>query len=144
MMNNNQNRRIPSPNLFGPPAWKFLHYIAYGYPEVASPALQSKTLQFFESLPYLLPCEACGEHLYENLKNSNIVLNEAVKTREGMINYMNNLHNIVNQQLGKPTMSRQESESALFNDNNCYNVFVMIVIFIIGIGLGMIITKKFF
>lgn len=133
----------PTPNVFGPSTWKTLHYIAYGYPEIASPALQQKTLQFIDALPYLLPCEACGEHLFENLKNS--PPNEAVKTRDGMINYFHSLHNVVNRQLGKPILSREESEVQLFTnsgENGKINYMMLLGILLIGVAIGYIIVRK--
>lgn len=148
-MNSSSSRLVPSPQLFGPPSWKFLHYIAYGYPETASSGLQQKTLQFFDALPYLLPCERCGEHLHENFKNNSPV--ESVKTRDGMINYINHLHNVVNQQLGKPVMSRQESEQELFGSSSSNgkkfvtaNYIVMLLVFIIGIFIGSVLKYQNF
>lgn len=137
---------VPSPQVFGPSSWRFLHYIAYGYPHVASPGLQQKTLQFLDALPYLLPCEKCGEHLHEYLTINNP--SESIKTRNGLIDYMHKLHNTVNQRLGKPTMSYRDAENELFaNTNggaNMHLYLIIMVVFVIGMLVGVATYPKFF
>lgn len=50
------------PKIWGPVLWKFLHIMAYNYPENPNPQTKASSRQFFYSLRHLLPCETCRVH----------------------------------------------------------------------------------
>ena len=58
-----------SPEVWGPPTWKMLHYLAEGYPAFPSAPLRRHCASFLKALPWMLPCAHCGFHLREFLKS---------------------------------------------------------------------------
>jgi len=56
--------RLPStsPEIWGPPTWTSLHYLAEGYPKNPSPPVRRHCEAFLKALPWMLPCESCGFH----------------------------------------------------------------------------------
>ena len=57
-----------STDAWGPPFWFTIHTIALGYPKNPTYAEKKAAKEFFESLPFLLPCAICKTHLKENLR----------------------------------------------------------------------------
>ena len=51
-----------SPEIWGPPTWLSLHYLAEGYPEQPSPPVKRSCKAFLKALPWMLPCDSCGFH----------------------------------------------------------------------------------
>ncbi len=56
---------LSNPNIWGPVLWKFLHIMAFNYPENPNPQTKASSRQFFYSLRHLLPCETCRIHYNE-------------------------------------------------------------------------------
>ena len=56
---------LSNPNVWGPVLWKFLHIMAFNYPENPNPQTKASSRQFFYSLRHLLPCETCRIHYNE-------------------------------------------------------------------------------
>lgn len=83
-----------NPNIWGPPAWFFIHSIAFNYPENPSPIEKTKYKQFFESLKYVIPCPVCQEHYIVNLKKHD--LDKALIDKISLIKWTINMHNSVN------------------------------------------------
>ena len=88
---------------WGPSGWKMLHLITFDYQY--SPANAVIYAQFFESLPYILPCKFCRASLTDYYRqypflNSNktyISLNPDLDLKK----WMYNIHNCVNDKLRK-------------------------------------------
>ena len=58
-----------SPNVWGPKAWDFLHTLSFAYPENPTEKEKQSMLNFFNSLPDILPCKMCANHCRENLSS---------------------------------------------------------------------------
>ena len=86
---------VANPEAWGPHAWHFLHSIAETYRTETKEEMKT----FMASLPNLLPCTLCSVHLQEYL-NANPV-EKATRSQEAMSTYMWQLHNKVNERLGK-------------------------------------------
>lgn len=93
--NNSRN-----PNVFGPPAWKFLHNISYNYPQKPDEEYKKACKSFLLSLPRLLPCLQCGIHYEKYMLEQD--LDKVASSREEFFKYFYDLHNMVNLRLGKP------------------------------------------
>lgn len=91
---------------WGPSAWKFLHTLTYAYPENPSLLEQTQAKNLFESLRYLLPCERCREHYEEE-----IAINPPnTLTKKSLSSWLVQVHNSVNDRLGKPQFSQTEAD----------------------------------
>lgn len=97
-----------APQNWGPFVWASIHLICLGAPERFDGSNQAPYLQFFQNLPYVLPCQKCKEHLLEHLKSHS--LDAAVSGgRSTLFRWSVDLHNIVNRSLGKAVMSYEDA-----------------------------------
>lgn len=63
-------------------------------------------IQFFRSLETVIPCPICRNHYSKFLKESPI--ENHVSTRDTVIQWLFDIHNHVNEQLGKPIMTWEQ------------------------------------
>ena len=82
--------------VWGPHAWHFLHSVAETY----DPSKRESLLAFVRALPDLLPCSVCGDHLREHLASMDV--EGAAGSARGVSDFMWELHNRVNADIGKP------------------------------------------
>ena len=80
--------------IWGPPLWKALHAITFGYP--VSPTEEEKLhyKTFFMALKDVLPCNECKNHYTEFIKNMQDI---HFTSREELTRWLYNLHNNVNE-----------------------------------------------
>ena len=91
---------------WGPSAWLFLHSISFQYPEPPDDHDKNNYQGLFESLQHTLPCPKCKEHYKEKLQEKPINL----ESRDGLIQWVIDIHNEVNGDNGKKIYSREEVE----------------------------------
>ena len=91
------------PNLWGPPAWYFLHTLTYTYPKNPTKEDQEAIVSFFESLRHLLPCTVCRTNYEDHF--AALPIREHSHSRETMIKWLIDIHNEVNKETGKPSVS---------------------------------------
>ena len=89
---------------WGPSAWLFLHSVSFQYPENPTDQDKNNYKIFFDSLQNILPCPNCREHYQTNLKENPIDL----ESRESLIKWVIDLHNLVNQKNSKKEYSYDE------------------------------------
>ena len=126
------------PNIWGPPAWLFLHSITFNYPKNPSENDKNNYNTYFNSLKYVIPCPICKEHNAKNLLKLPIRL----KTRDDLIRWLIDIHNSVNKSNNKPVLSYQEvydkydklynQTDDFFNDNKLKICIALAIILIIG------------
>ena len=97
-MNNN--------NIWGPPAWTFLHTVTYNYPENPTEDDKRNFYNFFDSLQHVLPCEKCKGHYKQNIQKYD--LNNSLGSRQDLVKWLIDLHNDINKDNGKPVWSYSE------------------------------------
>ena len=90
--------------IWGPSAWLFLHTVAYAYPHNPTKDDKKSMKTFIESFRCILPCVICKKHFEENLKKIPLRLNSRAELFEWTID----LHNRVNEMLGKRPYSYEE------------------------------------
>ena len=79
---------------WGPSGWRLLHSITFAYrPENDKAAMR----QFFELLPFVLPCKYCRSNLVKHYEA--IPLEPALKSRETLSKWLYEIHGLVNQTL---------------------------------------------
>lgn len=83
------------PTSFGPYFWTVIHMACLSAGKNISDEKASALIQFFDSMPGVLPCKQCGKHLRENLQMLPF-------DREDPFRWSVELHNLVNTQLNKP------------------------------------------
>eukprot|EP00811_Abedinium_folium_P005090 NODE_14687_length_1093_cov_2.301242.p1 GENE.NODE_14687_length_1093_cov_2.301242~~NODE_14687_length_1093_cov_2.301242.p1 ORF type:complete len:286 (-),score=75.41 NODE_14687_length_1093_cov_2.301242:154-1011(-) len=91
------------PVVWGPTAWRFLHCLARGQPAQLPPEAQRNFEGLVNSLPRLLPCKACCRSLERHLAELPLVPH--LRKRDDLERWLYHLHNAVNLDLGKPTLS---------------------------------------
>ena len=99
------------PIIWGPSAWTFLHSITFQYPDEPTDLDKRKYFTFFNSLKNVLPFPNCQEHYEKNFEKIEIRLDN----REGLIEWLIDIHNEVNRNSGKKVYSYDEVYQ-LYND----------------------------
>lgn len=95
------------PSAWGPFFWHTIHITALGYPKNPSYGDKKAAKEFYESLKFLLPCPVCREHYVQHMNES--ALTPHLDRREDLFRWTVELHNRVNEKLGKPRFSEQEA-----------------------------------
>ena len=86
------------PASFGPHYWAVIHIACLN----RGPAHASELLKFINTLPGILPCPNCTEHLEKNLIDLPF-------DHKDPFRWSVNLHNTVNKQLKKPIISYEQA-----------------------------------
>ncbi len=89
--------------VWGPHTWFFLHSVTFNYPFKPTNEDKEHIAHFFKEIEDILPCSVCRRHYKEHLKKKPI----QNKDRKVLAYWLIDLHNIVNIQEHKPTMSYQ-------------------------------------
>ncbi len=100
--------RFP-PAVWGPIFWMTMHIVALGYSDKPSYSEKKAAKEFYEGLQFLLPCPTCKAHYSENLKVNPI--SPSLDNRRDLFRWTVNMHNTINKQLGKPTITEEEALS---------------------------------
>lgn len=153
------------PISWGPHVWAAIHIICLGAPEMFQGGDHLSYFKFFDSLPYVLPCEKCREHLKRHMEKYPIDAALA-GGRSTLFTWSVNLHNAVNRSIGKPEMSvpdamkhwttvlngtnKDGNRSTQSHNEGCHNMhqtfkkILMVLMFIImGMILGIIIADSY-
>lgn len=122
------------PDVWGPPAWTFLHTITLNYPE--NPTIKEKEnySTFFNLLTEILPCDRCKAHYKKNIKEYPIKLD----SKEELTKWLFDIHNKVNESNGKEIYDYDdfiEKYSEMYNPNEkrrylLYMIIITILILI--------------
>ena len=93
-----------SPEIWGPALWSTLHIMTFNYPQNPTDYEKQQYYQFFQALQYVLPCDSCRKHYGKGI-NETYPIQPALKNRDTLTRWLVMFHNVVNQRLGKPTVS---------------------------------------
>jgi len=129
------------PNIWGPPAWLFLHTITFNYPNNPTETDKLNYIKFFEALQFVIPCPICREHYTKNIIKIPIRAN----SRDELIRWLIDIHNSVNISSFKPTMSYDEvygKYDKLYNKVtttfSSKNIKIALLLIVITIVIGYI------
>jgi hypothetical protein len=95
-----------SPDVWGPVFWATMHIATLGYPVNPTPKDREAAIKFYESLVVMIPCPICREHYGIHL--TEMPVKDVVHSRDALINWVFNVHNKVNVQLGKKEVSWED------------------------------------
>ena len=112
------SNEIIGPNRFGPSLWQGLHYITLGYPNKPTKEQKQKYKSLFTLLKDTLPCSICANHYAEKLKTMPIT-EEVLETRENLVKWLIDIHNIVNEQKGKEIIEYEVAREMIDTDIEC-------------------------
>ena len=110
--------QIITPEIWGPHGWKFIHYVTLGYPEKPTPAQKEKYKAFLVLLKDVLPCSLCANHYGENLKKQPLT-DEIMNSRENLIKWGIEIHNIVNESKNKTIIKYIDARRLIDTDTQC-------------------------
>lgn len=110
------------PEIWGPPAWKFIHLLTLNYPN--KPTFQDKYnyKQFILALQKVLPCDTCANHFQQNIQNSDF--NDILQSRESLFEWFVDVHNSVNKQNKKKQWSYNDVYKNLQTSNEPKNNYL--------------------
>lgn len=83
------------PNIWGPHGWKFIHYIAFAYPNNPPDNVKETYKNFFTLLGNVLPCKLCMDHYAENLILHPLT-DKVLTNRDTLLQWTIDIHNEVN------------------------------------------------
>lgn len=95
------------PNIWGPNAWTFIHLMVLSEKEPFDTQRIVHYEQLFELLKHLLPCEACRQHLTENLTSMDSL--KSIQSKRALFDWTVVLHNKVNRMLNKKEWNLEEA-----------------------------------
>ena len=87
--------------IWGPAMWLFLHTTSFNYPVIPSESDKKHYYKFFKNLQNILPCRYCRENYAENIKKIHKLTYGVMKNRETLSRWVFELHEIINERLGK-------------------------------------------
>jgi hypothetical protein len=109
---------IITPEVWGPHGWKFIHYVTLAYPENPTPAQKEKYKAFLVLLKDVLPCSLCANHYAENLQKLPLS-DEVLSSKENLIKWGIDIHNIVNESKNKPIVKYTEARRFIDTNVQC-------------------------
>jgi len=95
-----------SPAVWGPIFWATMHIVSLGYPSKPTDEDKAGVTAFFNSLATTIPCPICKTHYKVFLEKSPV--ESVIGDRDALIHWVFDLHNNVNEQLGKRRITFKE------------------------------------
>lgn len=92
--------------IWGPYFWFTLHTITLSYPDKPTYENKRNFNDFFINLQNVIPCAKCREHYRTHI--TNYPISTALDSKQDLVVWCFNLHNIVNISLGKKQMEFHE------------------------------------
>jgi hypothetical protein len=97
-MDNSNNGLITK--IWGPPAWKFLHCVSFGYPIEPTEQQKQDYLNFFTNIKNILPCKYCRISYEKFITEGCTKLDkDTMKNRDSLTRWFYNIHEKVNHKL---------------------------------------------
>lgn len=89
---------------WGNATWYMFHTLAFKLKDENSTEIR-ELLKHISNVCYNLPCPDCRQHAKNTLSRSNLKL---IKTKQDLINFLLQFHNLVNRRLKKPVLTLDE------------------------------------
>ena len=86
--------------VWGPAKWHYLHTVSHNYPVKPTKEQKKAYKDLIMNMTMTLPCGACRENLKKNLKQHPLLMKN-LKNRNAFSRWVYELHEIVNEMLGK-------------------------------------------
>lgn len=118
--------QIITPEVWGPHGWKFIHYVTLGYPENPTQAQKEKYKAFLVLFKDVLPCSLCANHYGENLQKLPLT-DEIMSSKENLIKWAIDIHNIVNESKNKPIIKYIDARKLIDTNTQCKPIIKEVV-----------------
>ena len=141
------------PKIWGPGAWTLLHSITFNFPDKPTQQDKNEYVDFFYALANVLPCSVCQNNLKKNMDN--LPIKFYLSSKEKLVKWLFEIHNLVNQETKKKTISYNEFKNIYKhmykNSNESITYYkkknkiqkIIIYILIICIIIMILIYKKY-
>src|SRR4030042_2311143 len=96
----------PARDEWGPVLWRLIHLQAISYPDSPTEDDKQAARPYFAALSKFLPCPECMGHFQALL--SELPIEPHLVSCKQLTDWTHELHNRVNQRLGKAEITRQE------------------------------------
>ena len=124
------------PKYWGKNGWIFLDSIALTY----KPEMKDKYKIFFEQLPYILPCEKCGEKMLNSVEK----LDDALVSKEALMNWLLDIRNEVYISQGRKKTTLISNINEIFESHKSNVIVVLYFVIIIILITIFYLTKTTF
>lgn len=134
------------PILWGKYGWGFLHYITLSYPDNPDEETKKMFKDFFTKIIWkYLPCESCRQNYVRHLEEIPLT-DEIISSRNKLIYWFVDIHNLVNLETGKQKITYAEFNKIYMEpqveEKKEYNISMYIVICLIIILIILFIIYK--
>jgi hypothetical protein len=99
------------PAVWGATYWDFLHTVAAHYPKFPTATDKKVHYRLIYNFHFFIPNRAIGAE-FEKLLDKN-PLTPFLDSRDHFVRWVNHVHNVVNEKLGKPRVTLAEHKTAL-------------------------------
>ena len=99
--------------IWGPMIWNTLHIISFNYPVNPTESDKTHYHEYLMNIKHVLPCKSCRDNFLHNLKAAGYDKSK-LKDRATFSRFIYDLHNIVNQMLGKSKYKTYEEVRARY------------------------------
>ncbi|AYV81653.1 MAG: putative FAD-linked sulfhydryl oxidase [Harvfovirus sp.] len=99
---------IDDPTIWGPAMWRDIHKRTLNYPRNPTSEDKREMYEFFMNLPDELRCDLCANNLRHHLRTYQLTYH-ILSSRKRLCFWCVDLHNLVNQSLGKRELSYEEA-----------------------------------
>ena len=106
------------PETWGPHGWKFIHYVTLGYPDKPTNQDKKKYKIFLTLIKDVLPCNICANHYANNIKKLQLT-EKVMSSRDTLVKWGIDLHNIVNRSKNKLLYSYDDALKIINADSKC-------------------------
>ena len=93
---------------WGPAFWTALHTASFAYPDHPDADQRRHMRAYIDAHASVLPCPDCREHFADMLRECGADYDRALAGRDALTRFLVDIHNRVNQRLGKPTKAYVE------------------------------------
>ena len=94
------------PEIWGPQLWFLMHIISFEYPDHPMETDKRIYYDFYSSLKDIIPCDKCKKHYREFLHKHPLL--PFLDKKADLVKWVIDIHNFVNESLGKPFVSMDE------------------------------------
>jgi hypothetical protein len=129
-----------NPSVWGNHAWIFLHSITMAYPTCPTENDKYNMKNFFMAIMDVLPCPTCKDN-YKNHILELPLTDKILGSKDLLVKWLIDFHNLVNKQNGKRQLSYdevQDNYANMYGYNTKHKIFrfyIILFIFIIIITL---------
>ena len=105
------------PKIWGDSFWTTLFSVALSFPK--NPSIDDKYhyKRYFYHLQYVLPCQKCRENMVNHIRQ--VSIDNYLNNTESMVEWLVIIHNLVNNSLKKPPISKKEAIERYIYKSKC-------------------------